>query len=71
MKLSLMNFHKLAMNRIETDQVHNISSKFMKLSLINFREQAMNRIDPNKFIKNHCCSPNSPYELHELNHERN
>ena len=51
MKLSLMNYHELAMNRIKTDQVINNSSKFIKLSLMNLREQAMNWIDPTKLIK--------------------
>ena len=42
MKLSVMNFHELAMNRNKTYQVHNNSSQFMKLSLMNFNEQTMN-----------------------------
>ena len=41
MKLSLRNFHKLAMNQIKTYQVHNNATKFMKLSLNNFKEQTM------------------------------
>ena len=44
LKLSLMNFRELAMNRIKTYQVHNNSAKFMKLPLIYFHELAMNRI---------------------------
>ena len=42
MKLSIMNFHELAMNRVKTYKVHNNSSMFMKLSLMNFNEQTMN-----------------------------
>ena len=42
MKLSLMNFYELAMNRIKTYQVHNNSSNFMKLCLMNFNEETMN-----------------------------
>ena len=44
MKLSLMNIHELAMNRIRTYQVHNSSSQYMKLSVMNLNELAMNRI---------------------------
>ena len=32
MKLSLVNFHELAMNRINTFQVHNYSSKWWTLT---------------------------------------
>ena len=42
MKLSIINYHELAMNRIKTYQVHNNSSEFMKLSLMSSNEQTMN-----------------------------
>ena len=44
MKPSLVTFHELAMNRINTYQALNNSTKFMKLSLMNFHEIAMSRI---------------------------
>ena len=36
MKLSHINFHELAMNRIKTDQVNTTSSQFLKLFPMNF-----------------------------------
>ena len=42
MKLSLVNFHELAIKRIKTYQVHNNSSMFMKLSVVNISEQTLN-----------------------------
>ena len=43
MKLSLMYFHELAMNRINTYQVYNNLSMFMKLSLMKINELPMNK----------------------------
>ena len=37
---------------------------------MNCYEQAMNWIDPTKLITHLYCTSNSPYELHELNHEQ-
>ena len=51
MKLSIVSFHELAMNRIKPDIVHNNLSKFMKLSLMTFLKHAMNLIDFTKFKK--------------------
>ena len=38
-----MYFHELAMNRINTYQVHNNLSMFMKLSLMKINELPMNK----------------------------
>ena len=69
MKLSLINFHEL-----------NWIQPLTELILIKFiiiheilswtHEQATNWIDPNKFIKTHDSSWNSPNEILELNHEQ-